>query len=99
MTSYRLSRLADIDLESIAEYGIERFGVDQAYSYYQGLVDQLRQLAESPLMYPAVDDIRPGYRRCVYEAHSVYYMLGEEEVLVIRILGMQDIDQSLPDAE
>ena len=96
MTNYRLSQRADADLESIAEYGYSRFGADRAYTYYQGLVLQLKQIALTPLRYPSVDDIRPGYRRCVYKSHSIYYTTGEEVVLIIRVLGAQDVDYSFP---
>lgn len=37
MADYRLSRRADADLENIALYGIETFGINQALSYRDGL--------------------------------------------------------------
>ena len=37
MNNYRLSRLAVADLEEIAEYTIERFGIEQARLYRDGL--------------------------------------------------------------
>lgn len=97
MTDYRLSKRADLDLESIADYGVSRFGIDRAHTYYQGLVKQLQQITQTPLRYPAVDDIRSGYRRCVYKSHSIYYTIGEEVILVIRVLGHQNIESSFPD--
>jgi len=96
LTNYRLSHRADADLESIAEYGYSRFGADRAHAYYQGLVLQLKQIAMTPLRYPSVEDIRPGYRRCVYKSHSIYYTIGEEVVMIIRVLGAQDVGNSLP---
>jgi len=48
MSSYRLSRLASADLEEIAEYTIEIFGIEQARKYRDGLKSCFVQLADNP---------------------------------------------------
>ncbi|WP_227498660.1 type II toxin-antitoxin system RelE/ParE family toxin [Synechococcus sp. PCC 7336] len=52
-------------------------------------------LGENPLLYPAVDDIRAGYRRSVCGVHSIYYRIESGGVEIIRILGRQDLNQAL----
>jgi len=47
VNNYRLSRLAAADLEEIAEYTIERFGINQARRYRDGLKTCFDQLAEN----------------------------------------------------
>jgi len=49
-------------------------------------------LAERPLSYPAVDDIRVGYRRSVCGADSIYYRIEGEAVEIMAIIGQQDLD-------
>ena len=46
-------------------------------------------------MYQAVDDIREGYRRSVCGVDSIYFRIFDGTVEVMRILGQQDVEQSL----
>jgi len=48
MGRYRLSRKADQDIQSIFEFGAERFGIAQAENYVLGLHEQLALLADEP---------------------------------------------------
>lgn len=93
MASYRLSEKADEDLSRLYEYGITHFGQDRADRYYDGLIERFEQLAENPRLYPAVDHIRPGYRRSVYGRYSIYYRIDQDEIMIVRILGQQDPQQ------
>ena len=84
-----LTHAADADIEGILEFGLERFGLEQALAYYDGLEQQLHAVAEDPHRYPMVAQVRPGYRRCVHGSHSVYFRINDDEVLVVRVLGRQ----------
>lgn len=42
-------------------------------------------------MYRAVDEIKPGYRRSVYNVHSIYFQIRSEAILIVRIFGRQDL--------
>ena len=94
MGKYRLSRKADQDIQSIFEFGAERFGIAQAESYLLGLHNQLDQLADKPDTWPHIEIQNMSFQRCVYESHSIYYQQGESDVVIVRILGQQDIDQA-----
>jgi toxin ParE1/3/4 len=96
MARYRLTRAADRDFENIFEFGIANFGLTQALEYQIGLRDRFAQLAAQPDLYQAVDHIREGYRRSVFRAHSIYYKANDGEVLIVRILGREDPEGSLP---
>lgn len=89
MAEYRLTKRAAEDIADIAAFGIERFGQRQARLYREGLRRRLERIAERPLLYPAVDHVRPGYRLSVYESHAIYFRITEYGVLVVRILGRQ----------
>ena len=91
MASYKLTKAADSDFENIFVYGIDTFGLDQALKYQEGMMRRFGKLAEQPNLYPAVDHIRHGYRRSVYGSHTIYFRVERQGVIVVRILGRQDL--------
>ena len=93
---YRLSRKADADLERLYEWGIDRFGLPQADSYYDTLLARFEEIAQGPLLWQSVDHIRAGYRRSVCGVHSIYYKIADDGVLIVRILGREDAEKALP---
>ncbi|MEM9412466.1 MAG: type II toxin-antitoxin system RelE/ParE family toxin [Planctomycetota bacterium] len=95
MARYELTVSAAQDFQYIFEFGIDRFGLTQALEYQNGLKTRFSELAEQPLLYEAVDDIREGYRRSVFKSHAIYYMPKVDHVLIVRILGQQDIESAL----
>lgn len=90
MAGYKIAAAANDDLERIWFFGLERFGVVQADKYYYALINHFAALADTPLLYPAVNHIRPDYRRSVYGSHSIYYRLHAEHVEIMRVIGQED---------
>ena len=90
MTKYRLTDAAREDLENIYRYGLQTFGEQQADRYYFGLVTCLERIAENPLLYPAVDHIKSGYRRCTYISERIYHRIDGDTVIISAIIGRQD---------
>ena len=95
MASYRLNRETLEDLDRLYEHGVLTFGLRQADAYFDGIVSRFQKIADQPELYPAIDHIRQGYRRSVYRSHSIYYRIDPDEIVIVRILGQQDIDQAL----
>ena len=95
MARYRLSDKARSDLYRLYEFGVRTFGLQQADNYFDGITDRFQELAESPQFSPKVDHIRQGYRRSVFRAHSIYYTIRDDEILIFRILGREDPDKQL----
>jgi toxin ParE1/3/4 len=91
----RITKLADQDLNDLYSEGFTTWGEEQADRYYDGLQNRLDRICESPLMYPAVDDIREGYRRSVYEKHSIYFVIEDDVVEVRAIVKRQNISSRL----
>lgn len=87
MANYRLSKLADRDLGNIASYTIERFGVQQARFYRDGLFQVFEIISDFPLMGSDQSQIKNNIRRHVHESHSIYYRVGANEIFILRILG------------
>lgn len=95
MANYRLSATADDDLDRLYIYGVSNFGLVQTESYSAGLIDHFERMADAPLLYPAVDEIRTGYRRSVYRAHSVYYQVDGDKIEIVRVLGRENLSTAL----
>ncbi len=81
-----LSKAASKDLRNIARYTARTFGVQQAKAYGQGFQDCFAAIAENPLMGRPYDRIRPGLRCFDHKSHSIYYILQDNGVLVVRVL-------------
>ncbi|MCA9775482.1 MAG: type II toxin-antitoxin system RelE/ParE family toxin [Candidatus Eremiobacteraeota bacterium] len=79
---------------SIALFGLERFGVEQTESYGDKFREKLEELAQFPDRYPSVDYIRYGVRRAICGVHSIYYRKESDRVLILRVLGRQDLNQA-----
>jgi len=90
MGNYELSKSADEDFETIFNYGIDTFGLEQALKYQTSINQRFEELAEQPKLYQAVDHIHKGYRRSVCGSHSIYYRIESKGILIMRILGQQD---------
>lgn len=93
MGKYRLSEDAKDDLVRIHHYGVQKFGETQADDYFFSLFEHFELIAAQPFLYPAVDHIRPGYRRCVCGVDSIYYRMQEDGVEIMSIIGRQDIEE------
>src|SRR5688500_5260666 len=89
MSGYFLSQRAVEDLETIYRYTYRRFGETQADSYLLGLEETLRELAQTPSLAVSVDDVRPGYRKALYQKHAVYFRVEENGIFVARVLHQQ----------
>lgn len=95
MPSYKLNEKADADFDRLYEWGIQTFGLSAARNYALGMITRFKAIAETPLLWPAVDDIKEGYRRSVFRAHSIYYRIEDDSVEIMRILGQEDVKTEL----
>ncbi len=91
MANYSLTADAKADLRRIYREGLDKWGEAQADEYYNAFFDRFEKLCEQPLLYPAVDEIREGYRRSVCGIDSIYYRINGDSVEIMRILGRQDL--------
>jgi toxin ParE1/3/4 len=95
MGTYRLTEDAKDDLIRIYQRGLREFGEVQADAYFNAFFERFELLADQPLAYPAVEDIRAGYRRSVCGVDSIYYRVEGEIVEIMAIIGQQDLDDWL----
>ena len=82
-------------MHRIYRCGFDTYGEEKADLYYAALFDRFDELVEQPLLYPAVEEVRVGYRRSVCGTDSIYYRIEGETVEIMAIIGQQDIDDGM----
>ncbi|WP_395339312.1 type II toxin-antitoxin system RelE/ParE family toxin [Ningiella sp. W23] len=92
MSRYRLTEEAKEDLRRIYEYGYHEFGESLADEYFNSFFGAFIKIAESPLLYQPVDNIRLGYRRCPHRSDVIYYRINQGTIEIMAIIGGQDTD-------
>jgi toxin ParE1/3/4 len=96
MADYRLSPRARHDLETIWEYSFEQWGLEQANRYIDKIIAKFEAIASDPLLLPACDHIRSGYRRALAERHMIYFRVNTQAIIIMRVLHSQmDANQHL----
>jgi toxin ParE1/3/4 len=90
MSKYRLTDEAKEDLRRI--YGYEEFGEEQADEYFYSFFEAFLKIAESPLIYQSVGNIRLGYSCCPHRSDVIYYRINKSTIEILAIIGGQDTD-------
>lgn len=93
--NYKISKLAESDLENIWLYTFEEWSLEQADYYYDLIMDEIEYIAENPKTGKDFNELRKGYFRSRVKSHFIFYKINlkEEKVEIIRILHQQmDID-------
>lgn len=92
----RLSGRAAVDLSEIADFTIAAFGVEQARKYRDQFHRCFDSLLANPLLGRSADELAPGLRRIRQQAHVVFYLATEHDVLIVRVLHHRmDFDRHL----
>lgn len=85
------SRLAEIDLEEIADY-IARDDPRRALSFVRELRGHCGRIAEAPQAWPARPELGRDIRCSVHGRYVVFFHIAGIDVLIVRILhGARDI--------
>lgn len=82
---YRLTREAERDVGSIAEMGIEMFGVEQARAYHDTLFHVFDLIADNPGMGRERTELTPPVRVHPFRSHIIVYNVEDADVLIIRV--------------
>lgn len=93
--TYRLTPLAESDLEDIWDFTAETWSVSQAVNYTDDIIDALENLASSAREgRPVV--AREGYLKYLVGRHVIYFQRRETTLVVVRILHQSmDLDRHL----
>lgn len=76
-----------MDISEIYEYGIFKFGLNQAQSYLRGMEGKFGILASRPELRRKADYVSENLYRFKYQSHVIFFTLTENEAFVVRILG------------
>jgi len=83
--TYKLSPLAEADLEEIWLYTFKTWSLEQADSYHAGFVAAFEGLAAGTKAGRPVD-VRDGYFKYAVGSHFVFYRQSDSSLDVVRIL-------------
>ncbi len=86
---YRLSPLAELDLENIWDYTVATWSVQQAERYHTDIMDAVEALAKGAKVGRDASDIRAGYTKYAVGRHFLFYVLSDDGLDVIRVLHQQ----------
>jgi len=86
MPRYEFTDQAELDLDVITEYTLERWGKPQALKYLDGIDALLRQLAITPEVGISCANLFEGLLNFPYVSYSLYYVKQIHGITVIRIL-------------
>ncbi len=95
MLEYKLSEDAKEDLLRLYQFGVKKFGMNQADKYFDSFFKHFDLISLNPYSYEPVEHIRKGYRRCVVGSDSIYFRIEKEIVEIIAIVGRQDLNDKL----
>ena len=82
---FRLSPLAETDLEDIWLYSFRNWSLEQADHYHNVIVEAFDDLASGRKNGRSVD-IRDGYFKHPVGSHMIYYRFTESCLVIVRIL-------------
>jgi toxin ParE1/3/4 len=83
--SFRLTPRAVADLDAIAYYTIETWGLAQLETYLMGFNSRFQWLADNPLAGRERNDVQPGFRSYPEASHVIFYIINEDKVDIIGI--------------
>ena len=97
MSKYKLrvTKDAERDLDDVYSEGFVTWGEKQADRYYDGLLTRFDRMCDNPMLDRVVDEIRVGYRRSIYEKHSIFFVIIEDTVEVRAVIKRQNITRRL----
>ncbi|MFZ1873239.1 MAG: type II toxin-antitoxin system RelE/ParE family toxin, partial [Chania sp.] len=72
---------------------IQQFGQNQALYYHDELKRAFELLATSPWIGRECDWVCAGMRRFEFKKHSIYYMLQDNDIFILRVIHQSmDVD-------
>lgn len=101
MAGYSLSKAAEIDIASIAEYTFDMFGIEQALAYRDGLIRAFEFLAEFPRAARERTELAHSARVYPYQSHLIVYRIAGNGIFIQRVRHSREdwvADAGAPDA-
>ncbi|MBL4608673.1 MAG: type II toxin-antitoxin system RelE/ParE family toxin [Pseudomonadales bacterium] len=84
--NYKLRQAAKEDLEEIARYTKNEWGVKQRDKYLHALSKHFALLGDNPKLGRRRTEIKTGYYSSDYESHVVFYLICENHIEILGVL-------------
>lgn len=92
MDYYILSEKTKEDIDSIYDFGNQKFGKDQALSYLIELRSYFEILLKNPNIGKQRDEIKEGLLSFPYASHIIFYRIFKNHIRIVRVLhGSRDL--------
>lgn len=96
MTAYTIAPRARRDLQDAWRYSRDRWGRRRADTYIRDLTVIIEHLAANPSLGEACDEIRSGYRKHPAGSHTLFYVIRDRTLVIVRALHQQmDVEGNL----
>ena len=94
MGKYVLSELARLDIISIGDYTMDKWGPEQVSKYLSKLEQRLEWLSENRKAGKEREEVKEGYRSYPEGRHVIFYRIAEEGIEIIGLIHQsEDIEQ------
>lgn len=87
MVAFRFTESAENDVDAILSYTMAAWGDMQTDAYIGGLFHLLELISENPALGRARSELAEGLHSFPYREHLVFYVVHDNAVLVVRVLG------------
>jgi len=84
-SKYQIRAAAQADLESIWLYTYKQWGIVQADTYIESLIERFEWLAENPALGKARNDIKQRYFCFPQGMHLVFYLQKNKQIEIIGV--------------
>ena len=89
---YKLSNLAEKDIDQIFDYTFSEYGLEQAVKYTTGFHQVFKHLLWNPTLGSLRHEIKPKIYSLTKDRHVIFYIIEKEDITLLRILhGSSDL--------
>jgi len=83
---YELSELALADINSIWEYTILNWSINQAEKYYNEIFDSILLICGNPKIGKSISEVKAHHRCKLIRQHMIIYKIQNDVIFIDRIL-------------
>ncbi|MBK8505048.1 MAG: type II toxin-antitoxin system RelE/ParE family toxin [Saprospiraceae bacterium] len=84
--TYKVSKLAQQDLEEIWSYTFENWSLSQADRYYRNMVREFDKICKNPELGRPIDYVKKGNRITRLKSHLIVYKILSGKIWIDRVL-------------
>ncbi|RXG15968.1 toxin ParE1/3/4 [Leeuwenhoekiella aestuarii] len=96
MNHFTLSKKTQEDIDAIYEFGVHKFGENQALNYLLEMRSHLELLLSNPEIGKQRNEIKDGLYSLPYASHIIFYRILKNHLRIVRVLhGNRDLRKFL----